>query len=35
MTRILALLTPDYADWEFAMVAAAARGYCDIDVFTA
>ncbi len=35
MTRILALLTPDYADWEFAMVAAAARGYCDIDVMTA
>ena len=35
MTRILALLTPDYADWEFAMVAAAARGYCDIDVVTA
>ena len=35
MTMILALLTPNYADWEFAMVAAAARGYCEIDVTTA
>lgn len=35
MTTILAVLTPDYADWEFAMVAAAARGYCDIEVLTA
>ena len=35
MTTILALLTPDFADWEFAMVAAAARGYCMIDVRTA
>ena len=35
MPMILALLTPDYADWEFAMVAAAARGYCDIEVKTA
>lgn len=35
MTTILALLTPNYADWEFAMVAAAARGYCEIDVITA
>jgi len=35
MTRLLALLTPNYADWEFGMVAAAARGYCEIDVLTA
>jgi len=35
MTTILALLTPDYADWEFGLLAAVARGYCDIDVLTA
>ncbi|MDB5526837.1 MAG: glutamine amidotransferase [Rhizobium sp.] len=35
MPTILALLTPDYADWEFAMVAAAARGYCGVNVITA
>jgi putative intracellular protease/amidase len=35
MTTILALLTPDYADWEFSMVAAVARGYGRIDVQTA
>lgn len=35
MTTILALLTPNFADWEFATVAAVARGYCKIDVRTA
>jgi putative intracellular protease/amidase len=35
MTTILALLTPNYADWEFAMLAGAARGYCEVDVLTA
>lgn len=35
MPTILALLTPNYADWEFAMVAAAARGYCELDIVTA
>lgn len=35
MTTILALLTQDFADWEFAMVAAVARGHARIDVKTA
>ena len=35
MTTILALLTPNYADWEFGLLAAAARGYCEVDVLTA
>ena len=35
MTTILALLTPNYADWEFGLLAAAARGYCEVEVLTA
>jgi putative intracellular protease/amidase len=35
MTTILTLLTPNFADWEFAMIGAVARGYCRIDVRTA
>ena len=35
MTRMLAILTDDYADWEFGLVAAAARGYSGIEVVTA
>jgi putative intracellular protease/amidase len=35
MTMMLALLTPDYADWELGLLSAVARGYCDIDVLTA
>jgi putative intracellular protease/amidase len=35
MTRMLAILTDNYADWEFGPLAAAARGYSDIDVVTA
>jgi len=35
MTRMLAILTDNYADWEFGPLAAAARGYLDIEVVTA
>lgn len=35
MTRMLVILTDDYADWEFGTLAAAARGYSDIDVVSA
>jgi putative intracellular protease/amidase len=35
MTRMLAILTENYADWEFGPLAAAARGYSDIEVVTA
>jgi putative intracellular protease/amidase len=35
MTRMLAILTDNYADWEFGPLAAAARGYSDIEVVTA
>lgn len=35
MTTIAAILTDSFADWEFGLMAAAARGYCGIDVVTA
>lgn len=35
MTTIAALLTDSFADWEFGLLAAAARGYCGIEVITA
>lgn len=35
MTRMLAILTDNYADWEFGPLGAAARGYSNIDVVTA
>ena len=35
MTTIAAILTNDFADWEFGLMAAAARGYCGIDFITA
>ena len=35
MTTIAAILTENFADWEFGLMAAAARGYSGIDVVTA
>jgi putative intracellular protease/amidase len=35
MTTIAAILTDNFADWEFGLLAAAARGYCGIEVITA
>lgn len=35
MPRLVVLLTPDYADWEFGMLAAPARSYCGIEVLAA
>jgi putative intracellular protease/amidase len=35
MTTLLAILTENFADWELGPLAAAARGYCDIEVVTA
>ena len=35
MTTLLAILTENFADWELGPLAAAARGYCGIDVMTA
>lgn len=35
MTTIAAILTDSFADWEFGLLAAAARGYCGVDVVTA
>ena len=32
MTTIAAILTERFADWEFGLLAAAARGYCGIDI---
>lgn len=34
MTTIAAILTNRFADWEFGLLAAAARGYCGIEVIT-
>jgi putative intracellular protease/amidase len=35
MTTIAAILTERFADWEFGLLAAAARGYCGIEVIPA
>jgi putative intracellular protease/amidase len=35
MTTITAILTDNYSDWEFGLMAAAARGFCGVDVVTA
>lgn len=35
MTTLTAILTENFADWELAPLAAAARGYSDIEVVTA
>lgn len=35
MTRIAIALTPEYADWECALIAAVARGYLGIEIVTA
>lgn len=35
MTTIAAILTDTFADWEFGLLAAAARGYCGIEIVTA
>ena len=35
MTMIAAILTDSFADWEFGLMAAAARGFCGVDVITA
>jgi putative intracellular protease/amidase len=35
MTTIAAILTDSFADWEFGLMAAAARGFCGLDVITA
>lgn len=35
MTMITAILTDSYSDWEFGLMAAAARGFCGIEVVTA
>lgn len=35
MTTIVAILTDSFADWEVGILAAAARGFCGVDVITA
>jgi putative intracellular protease/amidase len=35
MTVLTAILTENFADWQFGMLAGVARGNCDIDVVTA
>lgn len=35
MPRLIAILTDNFADWEFGLLAAAGRGYCGIDVVSA
>lgn len=35
MTTLIAILTETFADWELAPLAAAARGYCGIEIVTA
>lgn len=35
MTAILVALTPEFADWEIALLTAVARGYLDVSVKTA
>ena len=35
MTRIAIALTPDFADWECALLMAVARSYLGVEILTA